>query len=47
MQRKVLGETKDGTGKMLVEYYIYRRDRDRSTSLAFPDPLPMTIKCQS
>ncbi len=32
---------------MLVEHYIYRRDRYRSTSLALPYSLPMTVKCQT
>lgn len=29
---------------MLIENYIYRRDRYRSSSLAFPYPLPMTVE---
>ena len=43
-RRKFLRETEDDTGHMLIEQYIYRRDRYRSTSLAFPYPLPMTEK---
>jgi len=43
-RRKFLRETEDDTGKMLIEHYIYRRDRYRSSSLAFPYPLPMTVE---
>lgn len=43
-RRKFLRETEDNTGKTMIEHYIYRRDRYRSSSLAFPYPLPMTVK---
>lgn len=42
-RRKFLRETEDDSGKMLIEHFIYRRDRYRSSSLAFPYPLPMTV----
>ena len=29
---------------MLIEYYIYRRDRYRSSSTAFPFPLPLSTE---
>jgi len=43
-RRKFLRETEDDSGKILIEHYVYRRDRYRSTSLALPYPLPMTLE---
>ena len=40
-RRIFLRESEDDSGTMLIEQYIYRRDRYRSTSLDFPVPAPM------
>ena len=40
-RRKFPGESEDDSGVLLIEQYIYRRNRFRSTSLAFPFPAPM------
>lgn len=42
-RRKFLRESEDDSGVLLIEQYIYRRDRFRSTSLDFPFPAPMIL----
>ena len=42
--REFLRQTDDDKGPMLIEQFIYRRDRYRSSSTAFPFPLPMRLE---
>ena len=43
-RRRFLKESEDNSGDLLIEQYIYRTDPYRSTSAAFPFPMPLILE---
>ncbi|KAL8690290.1 MAG: hypothetical protein Q9218_004226 [Villophora microphyllina] len=43
-RRQFFHDSEDDSGKLLIEQYIYRHDRYRSSSMTLPFPLPMTLE---